>query len=57
MNSSLQLIWLLGDDEVQVLAQHPKQGISGSASIATSSRSPPSSGSSRLSRSGLPITR
>jgi hypothetical protein len=45
MNSSLQLIWLLGDDEVQVLAQHPEQGISGSESIATSSRSPPSSGS------------
>jgi len=37
MNSSLQLIWLLGDDEVQVLAQHPEQGISGSESIATSS--------------------
>jgi hypothetical protein len=33
MNSSLQLIWLLGDDEVQALAQQPKQGISGSASI------------------------
>jgi hypothetical protein len=45
MNSSLQLTWLLGDYEVQVLARHTEQGISGSESMATSSHCPPSSGS------------